>query len=195
MLELAADGKRDPEEVCDVLQAIKNNKKFKFAGRSVDTSFKTWKTIKLGTGHQTADDFRKALKKAGCRIGDWANDLLGKPAFTAATEETEVNLVNISVAELGFPNGATRKEIYEKAKELGLELCPAEVGPQLRLQYKDQPNGEWLLIGMEPITASDGDLEVFDVGRGDDGRWLFSLYGHPDYFWSGDSRWAFVLSK
>jgi hypothetical protein len=163
--------------------------------KKVSNQFKIWKTIKLGTGHQTADDFRKALKKAGRRIGDWANGILGKPAFTAATEETEVNLVNISVAELSFPNGATRKEIYEKAQKMGLSLCPPEVGPQLRLQYKDQPNGEWLLIGMEPITVSGGGLRVFGVERDDSGLWLRSYCGDPDRFCHGDFRWVFVLSK
>ena len=58
--------------------------------------------------------------------------------------------------QLGFPNGATLKEIYAKAKDLGLELCPAEVGPLLRLNYPDQPNGEYLRIAMETINDSDG---------------------------------------
>jgi len=47
--------------------------------------------------------------------------------------------------------------IYAAAKERGLELCPAEVGPQLRLQYQDQLD-EWLVIGMEPILGPDGTL-------------------------------------
>src|SRR3989344_4293612 len=93
-------------------------------------TFHVWKTIKLGTGLKTADDFRQALKQAGREIGQWANDILGKPAFIASETETEVDLVNVSVAELGFEQGATRKNIYDEAIELGLELCPNEVGPQ-----------------------------------------------------------------
>jgi len=91
--------------------------------------FPVWKTIKLGTGLKTADDFREALKDGGFRIGDWANDILGKPAFKAAVEETEIDLVVVSVAELGFKKGATREDIYKRAQELGLEVCPSEVGP------------------------------------------------------------------
>ena len=156
--------------------------------------FPIWKTIKLGTGLKTADDFRQVLKKAGCKIGNWGNDILGKSVFTASETEIEVDLVNVSVAELGFKDGATRRDIYERALELGLGLCHAEVSPQLRLQYKDQPMGEWLLIGMELISNSRGGLSVFNVGHDGDGFWLDGYGGYPDDFWD-DHRWVFVRRK
>lgn len=158
------------------------------------TLFNVWKTIKLGN-YKNADEFRKALKKNGFKTGDWANDILDKPAFTVAGAEEEIQLVNVSVADLGFKNGATYKGICAKAKELGLELCPNEVGPQLRLQYKDQPKGEHLCIAMEPITDSDGDLHIFNVGRDDDGLWLRGSYGYSVDFWSASHRFVFRLRK
>ena len=154
-----------------------------------------FKTIKLGTGPKTADDFRKAIKDCGMEISDWANDILGKPAFNVATEETEVDLVVISVAELGFKKGAKLKDIYARAKELGLELCPNEVGPQLRLQYADQPKGEWLVIGMEPIAGSDGTLTLFRVEHVGDVLWLRSDYGYPGRVWLGSVRFVFVRPR
>ena len=158
-------------------------------------NFPTWKTIKLGTGLQNACEFREALKNGGFRIGDWGNDILGKPAFKVSPKETSIELVQITVAELGFKDGATRKDIYERAISLGLELCPNEVGPQLRLQYKDQPKGEWLLIAMEPIAGSRGDLLVFDVVHRDDGLCLYGDRGRPSFFWDGSYRWVFALRK
>lgn len=158
------------------------------------TTFNVWKTIKLGT-HKNADALRKALKKADFKIVDWANDILSKSAFTVASAEEEIQLVNLSVAELGFKDGATYENICSKAKELGLELCPNEVGPQLRLQYKDQPKGEYLRIAMEPITDSDGDLVIFDVDHDDDGLWLDGNFGFSDRFWFADRRFVFRLRK
>jgi hypothetical protein len=158
--------------------------------------WKTWKKIKLGTGLKDADDFRKALKEADCNISDCGNDILGKPAFMVAPKETEIELVVVSVAELGFKDGATRADIYKRAQELGLDLCPNEVGPQLRLQYKDQSKGEWLLIGMEPIATSVGDLYVFSVKRNDDGRqWLSANGGNPGNVWRAVGRWVFLRRK
>jgi hypothetical protein len=54
--------------------------------------------------------------------------------------------------------GASTKDIYARAQSLGLALCPPEVGPQLRLQYLEQPSGEILHIAMQPIAKYDGDL-------------------------------------
>ena len=157
-------------------------------------NFPTFKTIKLGT-LKDAKAIRKAIANAGGRISDWANDIMSKKEFTVAKKETEVELVVASVAELGFKGGANYFDICERAKSLGLNLCPAEVGPQLRLQYTDQPKGEWLRIAMDPITASGGGLIVFDVEHDDGELWLRGSGGHPDDFWSGSNRFVFVRSK
>jgi hypothetical protein len=157
---------------------------------------RAWRTIKIGTpGLRTADDFRKIFKARGIDIGNGGNDILSKPEFTVAGQETELDLVIISVAELGFRNGARRDQIYDRAKNLGLGLCPAEVGPQLRLQYVGQPNGECLLIGMEPIRDSYGILSVFDVVGDGSGPYLNSHSGSANFVWSVDSRWVFVFRK
>jgi hypothetical protein len=71
-----------------------------------------------------------------CRLGDSAAEIIGRPAFTLSKARTELSLVLLSVSELGFKDeGATVAEVHERARELGLELCPAEVALQLRLQY------------------------------------------------------------
>lgn len=151
--------------------------------------FKVWKTITLGTGLKTPDDFRQALKAGGFRISKWADDLLSR--FKPAIKKEKVDLVVVSIAELGLPKGVTKQQVYNRAKELGLDPCSPEVGPQLRLQYGDQPEDEELCIGMEPITGSDGDPSVFNVFRGVDGLWLGGDYGHSNSVWYGYCRWVF----
>src|SRR4051794_13974235 len=110
------------------------------------SSSRVWKTIKLGTRHKTADDFRAAFESAGCYMGDGVHGILDSAAFHCADQEADINLVVRSVADLGFQRFATYEQICARAHELGLELCPAEVGPQLRLQYLAQPCIHWLHI-------------------------------------------------
>jgi hypothetical protein len=151
-----------------------------------------WKTVKLGL-HKSPDDYRAAIKKAKQKIGDWGDDILGR--ITCSQEETEVDLVVLSVGDLGFKDGARYADICAKAVELGLELCPAEVGPALRLQYPDQPRGEWVLVAIEAITDRYGDRNIFDVAHVSGELWLRGDSGHPDSFWVADDRFAFVRRK
>jgi len=157
-------------------------------------SFPTWRTITLGT-HKDTKALFKALENAGVNIGDYARFMMKHSMFSIATTETEINLVKVTVAELGFPNSATRAQIYEAALKQGLFLCPAEVGPQVRLQYLDQPRGDWFRIGMEPIPDSGGDPNVFDVGHDDAGRWLNSNWYRPDNVWDASCAWVFCRPR
>lgn len=160
-----------------------------------DIELRNFRTIRLGTGLQSQDDFQRALLFKNCRITSWTKDIMGKAEFTVASGETEIDLVAASVAELGFMDGAQCQEIYERAREFGLEPCPPEVGPQLRLQYKDQPEGEWLLIAMEPIIGTDGRLLVFSVGHDEYGPCLTSGDGRPEAYWREFNRWVFLRRK
>lgn len=154
--------------------------------------FKTWKTITVGTC-KTVNELSNALRNNDCRISDWAGDILKK--ITLADAEAKIELVLVSVADLGFTKKTRRDAIYDRAKEFGLDLVPAEAGPQLRLQYTDQPLNEWMLMAMEPITDSVGDQYVFSVAHDGDGRWLHGYYGNPDNLWLPDDRWVFARRK
>lgn len=157
--------------------------------------FPVWKTVKLGTC-KTPDEYRKALKKAGRRIGDFGDDILGR--ITCSKEEIDLDLVVRSVADLGFKNGACYVDICAKAQELGLELCPAEVGPALSLQYGDQPKDEWIRIAMEAIADHDGRfgrLGVFGVEHVGGGLWLYGSGGRPDDVWIAGGRCVFGRRK
>jgi hypothetical protein len=200
---LAVVGQNMPEISGDVMQGwIENPKALQKALRTalcppettaiMPREFATWKTIKIGT-QKSVKDLTKALTGNGFRISDWAGDILKK--ITLADAETEIELVLVSVADLGFTKATRRDAIYDRAKELGLDLVPAEAGPQLRLQYTDQPMNEWMLMAMEPITDSDGAPYVFSVGRHDDGRWLRSSDGNPGITWDPDDRWVFARRK
>jgi len=83
---------------------------------------------------------------------------------------------------------------------LGLKLCPAETGPQLRLKYQDvfkneQPMDEYLRIAMKQITASRGNPNVFSVDRDADGLGLNNRWAKPTYKWSLGIQFVFCLHK
>ena len=81
----------------------------------------------------------------------------------------DVDLVVVSAAELGTPPETSLVDVYARAQESGLALAPAEVGPQLRLQYLDQPIGEFLHVGMNPINTWSGEPTIFVLVNGGQG--------------------------
>ena len=195
VLELVRDGKRDPEEVCDVLQVIKGERNFAFIlgckQQILISRFKIRKTIKLGL-HKSPKEYRKTF--AGkCEIGIYAGQILDETPVSQ--DEVAIGLVFVMGRQLGFKRSACRDAIYAHALELGLEKCPAEVGPALREQYPDQPMGEGVVIGMDPIADSGGDLRVFGVEHYDGGLWLYGGRGNPDRVWNPDDLWVFALSR
>lgn len=155
--------------------------------------FPIWKTVRLGTC-KSSSGYAKALRSAGMRIGGWGGDILSKISYSK--EEIDLNLVVLSVAELGFKEGATYVEICAKAIQLGLELCPAEVGPALLLQYGDPPQrGERLYIAMEAISNRLNYRCIFTVEH-NAGAWLDGDNGgHLVHFWSAAARFVFVRCK
>jgi hypothetical protein len=158
--------------------------------KMVERVFPIWKTITLGT-HKNAEALRNALKQAGYRVSSRAEDVMSKPAFSLAPQEITIQLATATVVELGFTVATRYDAICARIKELGYSLCPAEVGPQLRLQYPDQPMGEWLTVAMEPITASDGGPLVFYVALVEDVRWLDAIWGDPGVLWLPGFRFVF----
>jgi hypothetical protein len=154
--------------------------------------FAVWKTVRLGT-RKTPDAYRKSIKKAGRRIGAWGDDILGR--ISCSQKEIDLDLVAVSVGDLGFKGSARYADICTRAIELGLGLCPAEVGPALRLQYGDQPSGEWLRVAMEAITDRIGDRDIFRVERGSGDLWLDADRGNPDCVWGAEYRFVFVRPR
>ena len=125
--------------------------------------FKTWKIIKVGTGLRTVVDFTAALQRSGCSIGHfWTDTLLKSMVLKLATKETKIALVKISPRQLRRFEPESRHspvrldDAYERAMMMGLRLCPAEVGAQLRLQYLDQPPNSHLLIAMQSVVTRPG---------------------------------------
>ena len=97
-------------------------------------------TITLGT-HSSGADLLEALLEAECSVSLWSRQALENPDFPVVAEEITVDIVVVSMLEMGFAEGelATLDTIYARAKQMGLETCPLETASQLRLQFRDQP--------------------------------------------------------
>jgi len=151
-----------------------------------------WKTIKLGAFKNTTA-ILNALDAADCSIGDAAQELFGRPSFSLSAGPGDVDLVAVSVSELGLRSEtAPLAAIYARAEQLGFGLAPAEIGPLLRLHYFDQPIGEFLNVAMAPITSWEGEPGIFVVANGGAGLLLLAQDGNAAAEFHAESRFVFV---
>ncbi|MDE0011112.1 MAG: sigma-70 family RNA polymerase sigma factor [Candidatus Poribacteria bacterium] len=138
-------------------------------------------TLTLGT-HRSGADLLAALSQEKCQVSLWSTQALENPDFPVAAAAITVDIVVVSMLELGFAEDefATLDTIYDRAKQLGLETCPVEIAPSLRLRLLDQP--DWMtgdrlsefFVASEPfVLTREGLPKIFSIVRDD-------RYPHPE---------------
>ncbi len=151
---------------------------------------KTITPISLGL-YRSPGAYRKALEASGYRIWSNADPILNN--MKVSETETQVDLVMMIVAELGFNKGTILQQIYTRVIELGLEFCSTEVAPALCLAYPDLPFDVYVAI---KSIAGDGEVlsivNMFLENRYDFGRCLFGSRD-PNRLFSTDDYLAFVV--
>lgn len=108
----------------------------------------------LEVGGTSKEDLIRDLELSHAQVDSEAKKMLQSDDFTILERPERLDLVSLTVAELGFSEGATTREIYEAAANFGLELCPAEVGPRLRMQRDvERTLGKPMAIAMKPLMV------------------------------------------
>ncbi|MEK7529332.1 MAG: hypothetical protein AAB570_00205 [Patescibacteria group bacterium] len=157
------------------------------------------------SGGRTLEDMKSRMRLGGHQFlgegefmvdsDDFKRSIYTDKTFTTLKPRETHHLIRLSVADLGFPNGASYPEIMDRALKLGLELCLPEDALEYRISYTDQPIGEYVGIGIKPISGRDRNPRVFNVRRSDDGSWLINDWASPDFHWDADDVFVFRLRK
>jgi len=188
------------EAIVNRLGGMEGVKRFlagEFEVKEVECKF--WRAIKREPALNSPKAFLSALAEKNRNTSGCAEDIIGKPAFVESLNkpEQEYDLFVITTAQLTGKKDAssTIDEVFNGIKRLKFCKCPAWLGPQLRLDYEDQPNGECLYTAMEPIRASGGLLFVFGVKCHDSDLWLDYYFACPGYTWYPGDRWVVCRSR
>lgn len=162
-----------------------------------------WRSVALGTGLRTGQQFIEAMEREGFIVTKSAKIVLLEvdpynSKFLAGNIHKKIWLTMLTPRDLGFTKPRSADDICTKALTLGFELCPIELGPQLRLQYPNQPVGEKIAIGMQSYTTRKDALQRFFVvkhtshGQELDCCFANAVNGKPPHLWDVDSKWVFV---
>ena len=108
-----------------------------------------------------------------------SNEILGRPENRGGACLTFRLGTRHGIGIFAFRGVQTRKASWPY-------LCPAEVGPELRLHYRNQPVGEALNIAMKPIATYGGESHDLGVGelrqrsRAHGCKWAIRVHGASD---------------
>ncbi|MBU1970634.1 hypothetical protein KJ605_02575 [Patescibacteria group bacterium] len=153
---------------------------------------KIFAIVELGT-FEDVQALLLALKTARMHVNEPAYNMLNRMALVE--ERCKVRLVAPSIEELGFTESAAYEDILSVAESKGLSLCPAEVGPQLLLQYKYKPPVELLVIAMEPVGDLGGQLLMFSPDPRLKGLYAYYVNNRRGLPWNISHRLVFVQEE
>lgn len=146
------------------------------------------------------------LQKQSIQMNAYGEILFADDRFEVSEASYSLDTVELTVADLGFPDGAVLSQIYKRAAELGLGLCPLELGPHLRVQYLDQPvdNEEAgrknrapsgsITIASKIISEDDEFPKGFYVRNIDGMLWLRGYIADDLHIWNPHDRLIFCGS-
>ncbi len=149
----------------------------------------------LQIGGKTSKELQELTGKNQVTINFQAKDMLDASEFVTSKQPERIDLIRLTVEDLGSGERLTVQEIYARALELGLELCPPTVGPEYRLAHLDQPVDDWVAVGMKPISGKDGYPCVFTVVRHSVGPCLNAYGAKSDDEWDLDDQLLFRVRR
>lgn len=149
-------------------------------------------------GEISKSELLKKLHENKIGLNEFALKFINHNEFKLSPAKEKLHTVEISVNDLGFPNGANINEICQKAHEFDLKICPHELGIHMRLQYVDlsqpidPPKGKWQNIILQGHFDELGFTLGFYLRRREDGFWLRGYRACLDYQWDPRDRFIFV---
>jgi hypothetical protein len=148
----------------------------------------------------------QALREHNVRLNQAAEALFDDRRFMPLPQSKIIEISPVSVADLGFGEGATYEQLTVRALESGLVDCPLELGPHLRTQFLEQPEGSIgfpatqhrappgsLTIASSPLDDCEQTPKGFYLRRIDGVLWLRGYWSWPGHIWSPED--VLVLAR
>ncbi|MEH6938466.1 helicase [Bacillus sp. JJ664] len=162
-------------------------------------------TRTVEVGGLTKPQLMMKLQENSILLNEYGGLLLANEKFTTSETKYLLETVELTVSDLGFLEGATTAQIFNRASELGLSLCPHELGPYLRLEYLDQPEGYLgnpdqrhqapsgsITIASEALTKDDDFPKGFYLRQINGELWLRGYRADHLHCWNSGDHFIFV---
>lgn len=147
-----------PEPTQAPVSISDHEKALEKAKRLFGNRFEDVETLQIG-GWQTPFQLQQKLRDSDVYLSSWSNKIL-ENLDPSPLKSKNLEIIRLRVLDLGITTFKQAPSIFRRAQELGLNLCPAEVGFQLALQDENMSMDTDYFIGMNPIPVADFDCET-----------------------------------
>ncbi|PAV29710.1 helicase [Virgibacillus profundi] len=165
-------------------------------------------TRTVEVGGLTKSQLIQILQQHFILMNEYGERLFADDNFTTSAKAYRMETVELTVRNLGLTKGATTAQLFNKASQLGLGLCPLELAPYLRLEYLDQPEGNSgkssqlhqapygsITIASEPLTEDENFPKGFYLRRINGVLWLRGYIADDQHVWEPDDHFIFCHQK
>lgn len=163
-------------------------------------------TVRIGgTGKS---QLLRALRERGVALNEAAEALFGDDRFVISEQTRVVDIVLVSVRELGLDGGATHAELTARARERRWVECPLELGAHLRLELVEQPAAVdahpatrgvappgAITVASAPLDDSDETPKGFYLRRVGDVPWLRGYWSWPGHVFGPEDVFVFERAR
>ncbi len=161
----------------------------------------------IKAGGYTKPELIQKMKENKILLNVLAEKLIASDYFEVSKECYQAKIVELAVKDFDFVNGATTSQLFSKAANLKLQLCPLELAPYIRLAYFNQgegydahqlknqaPNGS-ITIASEILSE---DLDVpkgFYLRRIQGNLWLRGYIADEEHVWNPNDHFIFCIAE
>ena len=149
----------------------------------------------IQVGGMTKPQLLEELERRSIQMNEHARRLFADGRVVTSTSSSRIQTVELAIHNLGFGQGAISADILQKAAGLGLDVCPLELGPFMRLQYCDQPEGRRLTVFSQRLSADTDVPTGFYLRCLDQTLWLRGYTASEDWIWDPNEHFVFKLSE
>jgi hypothetical protein len=124
-------------------------------------------------------------------VSDHAREITRLTGFKLQKKRKLLELVKVSVFQLGFTEPPTYNEICLRAMDLGYSLCPSETAPLMYMAYPARRSR--ILFATLELSDSTGGIGLFEVGNQDIDPYLSVTSAHPNCRFPLDTEFVFTV--
>ena len=169
--------------------------------KSKEKQVETFIQHSITIGGRNAEQLNAQLVQNNVFLNPFATTLLQDERFPIHTNRYTINIVEVTVEQLGLKDGATTATLFKEAVKFKLAACPLEAIVAIRALYNDlatsnektsgfAPDGS-ITIASTPLDHHDDFPKGFYIRTIDNQKWVRSYIADDLHVWKPTDRFIF----